>query len=155
MNYAKYPKELMQNKRGIIFGIANESSIAYAIAHILSEQGAELIITYESNRLYDKITKIVNNFNVTLIRKCDLTDFSEIDGLFKEVMLQWDSIDFIVHSVAFSHKDGLSGKYIDTSYETFSNAMQISCYSLTYIAKKSYEYMNNGSILTLSHYGAP
>lgn len=147
----------MQKKKGIITGIINERSLAFGIAKELANQGANLIVTYPSNNVKEKISELVeeNNLNCQLILHYDAKDEKSINNMFAEVKRKWGNIDFLVHAIAFSDKNELNGPYINTSLENFLSAMHISCYSFTALAREAAKIMNHGgSLLTLSYYGA-
>ncbi|WP_339045485.1 enoyl-ACP reductase [Candidatus Mesenet endosymbiont of Agriotes lineatus] len=147
----------MQGKKGIITGIINERSLAFGITKELAKQGAELIVTYPSDNVKEKISELVekNNLNCQLILHCDVKNEKSIDSTFAEVKKKWESIDFLVHAIAFSDKNELNGPYINTSLENFLSAMHISCYSFTALAREAAKIMSQeGSLLTLSYYGA-
>lgn len=149
---------VMNNKKGIIMGLANRFSIAYGIAEQLSKNGAELIFTVASDYFKEKITPIVEeNFKGSMIVVCDVSKDGEIERAFNEIHNSVGSVDFIVHSIAFSDKNELKGKYVDTSRENFLNTMNISCFSFTETCKYAQKIMNpenGGSIVALSYYGA-
>lgn len=149
---------LLHGKRGIILGVANVKSIAYSIYNILQECGAEkIVLTYPSEVIKKRIDSIVDEFENLYSCFCDVADQESISCLFKYANTVLDGkIDFIVHSVAFSDKDELRGAYYKTSLSNFLNAMNISCYSLTAIAREASIYMkeSGGSILTMTYYGA-
>ena len=150
--------KILSGKRGIIFGIANDKSIAYSIAKHAHENGAELILTYLNDAFKKRVDPIASQFSNSKTFHCDVSDQNQIDQLFLDVSKIWDSVDFIVHAVAFSDKNELTGRYIHTSLENFLNSMHISCYSLTNIARVFEPLMKNNnsssSILTLTYYGA-
>ncbi len=148
---------LLQGKKGIITGIANERSIAYGIAKVLDNYGAEFAITYPNDNLRKKLLPIASAFNIDeeLLLYCNVQDEGTIDNAFDMIKKRWNTIDFLVHAIAFSDKNELKGKYLYTSLENFLNAMHISCYSFTALAQRAEKIMQNGgSLLTLSYYGA-
>ncbi|WP_339048956.1 enoyl-ACP reductase [Candidatus Mesenet endosymbiont of Phosphuga atrata] len=148
---------MVQGKKGIITGIINERSLAFGIAKELAKQGAELIITYPSDNVKEKVSKLIeeHDINCQLILHYDAKDEKSMDNMFAEVKKKWESIDFLVHAVAFSDKNELNGPYINTSLENFLSAMHISCYSFTALAREAAKIINQeGSLLTLSYYGA-
>lgn len=147
----------MQGKKGIITGIINERSLAFGIAKELANQGAELIVTYPSDNVREKISELVekNDLNCQLILHYDAKDEKAIDNMFAEVKRKWGNIDFLIHAIAFSDKNELNGPYINTSLENFLSAMHISCYSFTALAREAAKIINReGSLLSLSYYGA-
>ncbi len=146
---------ILQGKKGLITGIINKRSIAYGIAKTLSEHGAELAITYQNETIKEKLLPIASELNVELILHCNVSNEETIDNAFKEIKEKWGAIDFLVHAIAFSDKNELNGKYVNTSLNNFINAMHISCYSFTALAQRAEKMMlNGGSLLTLSYYGA-
>ncbi|HEY0235600.1 MAG TPA: enoyl-ACP reductase FabI [Afipia sp.] len=146
---------LMRGKRGVIFGVANNRSIAYGIAKACRDQGAELALTWQGDALKKRVEPLAKELGAITLGHCDVTDPATIDAVFAEVKKHWDRIDFVVHAVAFADKDQLDGRYIETTQDNFSNSMLISCYSLTAIAQRAEHLMSEGgSILTLSYYGA-
>ena len=145
---------IMKNKVGLVMGMANEHSIAYGIAKSLINNGANIIFTAQSERFKQKILDI-EEFKNNKVYVCDVCDDSNIDDVFYSIKEEYDSIDFIVHSIAFSDKKELQGKYYNTSRDNFLNAMNISCFSLTKICQYANSIMpDGGSIVTLTYYGA-
>ena len=146
---------LMQGKRGVILGVANNRSIAYGIAKSCRDQGAELALTWQGDALKKRVEPLAEALGAITLGHCDVTDPATIDAVFAEAKKQWGKIDFVVHAIAFSDKDQLDGRYLDTTEANFSRSMLISCYSLTAIAQRAEHLMTEGgSILTLSYYGA-
>ncbi len=146
---------LMQGKRGLVMGVANERSLAWGIAQSLAYSGAEIAFTYQSASLEKRIRPLANSIDSDLVFFCDVKDESSIDETFEKLKEQFQYIDFIVHAIAYSDKDELTGRYIDTSKNNFLNTMEISCYSFTSVAKKALPLMREGgSLLTLSYLGA-
>ncbi|WP_068080757.1 enoyl-ACP reductase FabI [Polycladidibacter stylochi] len=146
---------LMEGKRGLIMGLANNRSIAWGIAKALSDAGAEIALTYQGEALKKRVAPLAEKLNGHLAGHCDVTDHESIDAVFSGLEEKWGTIDFVVHAVAFSDKDELTGRYLDTSVENFNKTMEISCYSLAAVAKRAEKLMpEGGSILTLTYYGA-
>lgn len=150
---------LLNGKKGIIIGIGNKDSIAYSIAKECSENGAELILTYLNDSFKKRVEPISKELkNVYGIFECDVSIPDHIDNLYEFVSKIWSNVDFIVHAVAFSDKNELTGRYINTSLKNFLNSMHISCYSLTNLAKVFEPIMinrnNSSSIITLTYYGS-
>lgn len=146
---------LLKGKRGLIMGVANSRSIAWGIASALHAQGAELAYTYQGEILKKRVLPLAETTKSKLVLECDVTKDSDIEGLFQKLDEQWGNIDFVVHSIAFSKKEELIGKYVDTSSENFLTTMQISCYSFTAVAQRAAKVMKNGgSLLTMTYYGA-
>ncbi|QIT35777.1 enoyl-ACP reductase FabI [Wolbachia endosymbiont of Brugia pahangi] len=146
---------LLQGKKGLITGIINKRSIAYGIVKTLSEHGAESAVTYQNEIVKERLSSIAAELNVELVLNCDVANEGTIDDVFKSIEEKWGTLDFLVHAIAFSDKNELSGKYVNTSLNNFQNAMNISCYSFTALAQRAEKMMpNGGSLLTLSYYGA-
>jgi enoyl-[acyl-carrier protein] reductase I len=146
---------LMAGKRGIVFGVANNRSIAWGITKAITAQGAEVALTYQGEALKKRVEPLAAEVGAKLVLPCDVTDTASMDAVFAAVAKEWGSLDFIVHAVAFSDKDQLDGRYVDTTEENFAKTMNVSCYSLTAMAKRAEPLMTNGgSILTLTYYGA-
>ncbi|MEK6600223.1 MAG: enoyl-ACP reductase [Deltaproteobacteria bacterium] len=147
---------LLNNQKGIIFGVANERSIAWAIAQALHKEGAELAFTYVGDALKERVMPLAQGIGSKLILPCDVAKDNEIDAVFNTVKEAWGGLDILVHSVAFANKDELKGMYADTSREGFRLAMDVSAYSLVALAKRAYPLMEgrSGSIITLTYYGS-
>jgi enoyl-[acyl-carrier protein] reductase I len=146
---------LLKNKRGLILGLANNKSLAWGITQAAFEQGAELAFTYQGEALEKRVRPLAESVGSPIILPCDVTDEASIDSVFETIEKEWGSIDFIVHAIAFSNKEELTGKYLDTSLDNFLQTMHISCYSFTSIARRAAAIMNEGgSMITLSYYGA-
>ena len=146
---------MLSGKKGIIFGIANNHSIAWGIGKKLKENGALLGITYQNDVLLKRVKPLAKKLNSDFLIKCNFSEEADLDKCFEQVSKKWDSIDFIVHAAAYSDKNELNGKYINTSKENFINTLNISCYSFTKIAHLAFPLMKNGgSLLTLSFQGA-
>ena len=147
--------QLMHGKRGLIMGVANDHSIAWGIARTLAAQGASLAFTYQGEALEKRVRPLAQSVNSPLVLPCDVTDEGSIVAMAREIGKVWDRIDFVVHAIAFSDKDQLDGRYIETTADNFSKTMLISCYSLTAIAQRAEKLMTEGgSIVTLTYYGA-
>lgn len=146
---------LMQGKRGIVLGVANNRSIAWGIAKAARAAGAEVALTYQGDALKKRVEPLAAELGGLLLGHCDVTDPATIDAVFDAAREKWGKIDFVVHAIAFSDKDQLDGRYIETTAENFSKSMLISCYSLTAIAQRAEKLMaDGGSIITLTYYGA-
>ncbi len=146
--------ENLKGKRGLIFGLANERSIAYGIAKLFHESGAKLAFNYQSY-FKDRVEKIVQDFNPDYLAECDVSSDESFAEYFNGLKKVWDTFDFVIHSVAFADKNELIGSYLQTSRQGFNQALDISCYSFTKLAQHSAEFMiNGGSMVTLSYYGA-
>jgi enoyl-[acyl-carrier protein] reductase I len=146
---------LMQGKRGVILGVANNRSIAWGIAKACHNAGAEIALTWQGEALKKRVEPLAKELNALLLGHCDVTDAATIDAVFEVLREKWGKIDFVVHAIAFSDKDQLDGRYLETTAENFSKTMLISCYSLTAIAQRAEKLLTDGgSILTLTYYGA-
>ena len=146
---------LMQGKRGLIMGVANNRSIAWGIARACREQGAELAFTYQGDALKKRVDPLAAEVGGLVAGHCDVTDAASIDAVFATIEQKWDTLDFVVHAVAFSDRDQLSGRYVDTTEANFTNTLLISCYSFTAVAQRAEKLMTNGgALLTLTYYGA-
>ncbi|KZK97188.1 MULTISPECIES: enoyl-ACP reductase FabI [unclassified Pseudovibrio] len=147
--------KLMQGKRGLIMGVANDHSIAWSIAKTLAEQGAEMAFTYQGDAFARRVKPLADSVRCDMLLPCDVEDIDSVDKVFAQLQEKWGSIDFLVHAIAFSDKSELRGRYADTSRDNFARTMQISCFSFTEIAKRAADLMpNGGSILTLTYGGA-
>ncbi|MDR1034461.1 MAG: enoyl-ACP reductase [Holosporales bacterium] len=145
----------MKGKVGLVMGLANKFSIAYGISESLRKRNAELIFTSQTEYFKNKITDLISNFNTHEVLLCDVSKDGDIDRLFDKILSDGKKLDFIVHSLAFSDKNELCGKYYDTSRNNFLNAMNISCYSFTEVCRNARKLMTHGgSIVTLTYYGA-
>lgn len=146
---------LMQGKRGLIMGVANDKSIAWGIAEELHKAGAELAFTYQGDVLLKRVQPLAASVNSDFIIPCDVTDQASIDAAFIEIEKKWGKIDFLVHAIAFSDKKELDGRYVDSTRENFLRTMDISVFSFTAVAQKAAPLMKEGgSMLTLTYYGA-
>lgn len=147
---------LLQGKKALIFGIANEKSIAWAIARAFHEQGAELAITYAGEALDKRVRPLAESLNAKAILPCNVTSDDDIEGVFTELAKVWDGVDIIIHSIAFANKEELKGTIINTSREGFATAMDISVYSFLGIMKEAMPMLQgrNAAALTLSYHGA-
>lgn len=146
---------LMTGKRGIIFGVANEKSIAWGIAQQLREQGATLAFTYLNEALEKRVRPLAESLDAELILPCNVGEDSEIEAVFNEVEAQWGKLDFVVHAVAYADREDLKRPFSQTGRESFAMAMDISAYSLVAVTRCAVPLMNEGgSIVTLSYLGA-
>jgi enoyl-[acyl-carrier protein] reductase I len=145
---------LMQGKRGLIMGVANDHSIAWGIAKTLAAHGAELAFTYQGEALGKRVKPLAESLGAPLVLPCDVEDIASVDAVFAAVKDKWGTIDFLVHAIGFSDKSELKGRYADTSRENFQRSMVISCFSFTEAAKRAAELMpNGGAMLTLTYNG--
>ena len=146
---------LMQGKRGLIMGLANDRSLAWGIAKALHEQGAEMAFTYQGEALGKRVKPLAEQLGSDTLIECDVSDMAALDRAFDELAQKWPTIDFVVHAIGFADKNELRGRYYDTSLENFLMTMNISVYSFTAVAKRAREMMpNGGSLLTLTYYGS-
>lgn len=146
---------LMQGKKGLIMGVANERSIAWGIAKACHHHGADLAFTYQGDALLKRVTPLTQSIGSDFLLPCDVTDPSSIDNVFEALEKEWGKLDFVVHAIAFSDKEQLKGRYVDTTAENFQMTMNISCYSFTAVAQRAEKLMKDGgSLLTLTYYGA-
>ena len=147
--------QILAGKRGLIMGLANNKSIAWGIAKAARAAGAELAFTFQGEALEKRVRPLAAELGGTVVGHCDVTDSATIDAVFAEVQKMWGKIDFVVHCIAFSDKDELTGRYVDTTEANFNRSLQISCYSFTAVAQRAEKLMTEGgSLLTLSYYGA-
>ncbi|MCA3649013.1 MAG: enoyl-ACP reductase FabI [Methylobacterium sp.] len=145
----------MRGRRGLIMGLANNRSIAWGIAKACHAAGAELAFTYQGDALKKRVEPLAQELGGIVAGHCDVTDTASIDAVFAEIERAWGRLDFVVHAIAFSDKDELTGRYVDTSEANFTKSMLISCYSLTAIIQRAEKLMTDGgSIVTLTYYGA-
>ncbi|MGN6447046.1 MAG: enoyl-ACP reductase FabI [Brucella intermedia] len=146
---------LLQGKRGLILGVANNRSIAWGIAKAARDAGAELAFTYQGDALKKRVEPLAEELGAFVAGHCDVADAASIDAVFETLEKKWGKLDFVVHAIGFSDKDELTGRYVDTSEANFTNTMLISVYSLTAISRRAEKLMaDGGSILTLTYYGA-
>jgi enoyl-[acyl-carrier protein] reductase I len=145
---------LMQGKRGLIMGVANDHSIAWGIAKTLAAHGAELAFTYQGEALGRRVKPLADTLKSKLVLPCDVEDIASVDGVFAELRKQWNTMDFLVHAIGFSDKNELKGRYADTTRENFKRTMVISCFSFTEAARRAADLMpNGGAMLTLTYNG--
>ena len=155
-------KGLMEGKRGLIMGLANNKSLAWGIAQKLAEHGAELAFSYQGDALKKRVGPLAESLGSDFLIDCDVSDMANLDAAFETLKTRWDTIDFVVHAIGFSDKSELRGKYVDTSLDNFLMTMNISAYSLVAVAQRAAKMMppknedgtGGGSIITLTYYGA-
>jgi enoyl-[acyl-carrier protein] reductase I len=149
-------KPLMAGKKGLIMGLANDHSIAWGIARALNEQGAQIAISYQNEALEKRVKPLAEQLDFEpLLIKCDVCDSASVEACFKELGEKWGKIDFVVHAIAFSDKDQLKGRTVDTTLDNFLNTMHISCYSFLEACRCAAPIMNEGaSIVTLTYLGS-
>ena len=146
---------MLENKIGMIFGVANKRSIAWACAEVFRNYGAELAFTYQGERLQRNIEKLTAGMEDTLVLPCDVTNQTEVDAAFEAVDKKYGRLDFLIHSIAFAPREALEGEFLTTSREAFLTALEISAFSLTQLSLAALPLMKDGgSIVTMSYYGA-
>ena len=146
---------LMRGKRGLVMGVANHRSLAWGIAKACRAHGAELAFTYQGDALKKRVEPLAAEVSGVVVGDCDVTAPRTIDAAFAALPPNWGGIDFVVHAIAFSERDQLDGRYVDTTADNFTKTMLVSCYSFTSIAQRAEKVMpNGGSMLTLTYYGA-
>ncbi len=146
---------IMAGKRGLVMGVANDRSIAWGIAQSLAAQGAELAFSYQGDAFKKRVTPLVEPLKPAALIDCDVSQPASIDAAFADLKRNWDRLDFLVHAIAFSDREQLKGRYLDTTAENFAMTMNISCYSFTAVAQRAEKMMlEGGSLLTLTYYGA-
>jgi enoyl-[acyl-carrier protein] reductase I len=146
---------LMAGKKGLIMGVANERSLAWGIAKAVAAHGAELAVTYQGEVMEKRVRPLAEQLRAPLIMPADVTDAASLDALFATMAEDWRRLDFLVHAIAYSDREELKGKYLDTSADNFQRTMMISCYSFTELCRRAASLMTNGgSLLTLTYLGA-
>ncbi len=146
---------LMAGKRGLIMGVANDRSLAWGIAKTLGDHGAELAFTFQGGALEKRVRPLAESVGSNIVLPCDVNGEGAIKEVFSSLRKSWEELDFVVHAIAYSDKEELKGKYMDTSRENFQRSLDISCYSFTATCRHASAFMpNGGSLLTLSYYGA-
>ena len=155
MEQDNHCNKIMHGKRGIVMGVANDRSIAWGIANAIAKQGAEIAFTYQGEALQKRIVPLAESVDSDIVIPCDVSSDETIDKTFNLLKEKWNSIDFLVHAIAYSDKEELKGEYIDTTRENFYKTMDISVYSFTAVAQRAAAMMpNGGSMITLTYYGA-
>ena len=155
MGQKNQSKGIIQGKRGIVMGVANDRSIAWGIADAIAKQGAEIAFTYQGEALQKRVVPLAESVGSDIVIPCDVSNDEEIDKTFNLLKEKWNSIDFLVHAIAYSDKEELKGEYVDTTRENFYKTMDISVYSFTAVAQRAAAMMpNGGSMITLTYYGA-
>jgi enoyl-[acyl-carrier protein] reductase I len=145
----------MQGRRGLVMGVANDRSIAWGIAAACAAQGAELAFTYQGEALLKRVEPLAASVGSSIVLPCDVIEEASIDAVFAELAARWGGLDFLVHAIAWSDKDQLKGRYLDTTRENFLKSLDISCYSFTAICQRAVKLMKpGGSLLTLTYLGA-
>ena len=145
----------MAGRKGLIMGVANEKSIAWAIAKVCAEEGAELAFTYQGEALKKRVGPLAGSVGSDLVLPCDVTDAASMDAVFESLGERWGRLDFMLHAIAYADKAELKGRYVDTSPGNFERSLNISCYSFTALAQRAETLMDEGgALLTLTYYGA-
>src|SRR5579862_665461 len=143
--------KLMAGKKGLVMGVANERSIAWGIAKACHEHGAEMAFTFQGEALEKRVRPLAGSIGAKFVLPCDVTDAKSIDAVFADLGKHWGNLDFLVHAIAFSNKDELRGRFLDTSPDNFTLTMNVSCYSLVSVSQRAVPLMKNGgSIVTLT-----
>ena len=146
---------ILAGKRGLIMGVANNRSIAWGIAKSAHDHGAELAFTYQGEALEKRVRPLATELGAHVAGHCDVTDPASLDAVFADLEKKWGKLDFVVHCIAFSDKDELTGRYVDTTEANFNRSLNISCWSFTAVAQRAEKLMTDGgSLLTLTYYGA-
>ena len=148
--------KLMEGKKGLIMGLANDKSLAWGIAKQLAEHGAQLAFSYQGDALAKRVKPLAEKLGSDFTFECDVSDMASLDAGFDAIKERWGTLDFVVHAIGFSDKNELRGQYLDTSLDNFLLTMNISAYSLVAVTKRAAALMpeEGGSILTLTYYGA-
>ncbi len=148
-------KPLMHGKKGLIMGVANNRSIAWGIAQAVQAQGAELAFTFQGEALEKRVRPLAQSVGSDIVLPCDVTDPDSVDAVFAVIEQRWGKLDFLVHAIAYSDKDQLKGRYVDTTRENFLKTMDISCYSFTKVCRRAAPLMTDGgSLVTLTYAGS-
>ena len=146
---------VMQGKKGLIMGVANDRSIAWAIARMAADHGAELAFTYQGDALRKRVEPLATSVGSELVMPCDVTDDTAVAATFEDLAKRWSQVDFVLHAIAYSDKEQLKGQYAETTRDNFLRTMDISCYSFTAVARHAAPLMKaGGSLLTLTYFGA-
>jgi len=147
--------KLMAGKRGLIMGVANDHSIAWGIAQTLHQHGAEMAFTYQGEAFGKRVRPLVETVGAKLVLPADVEDDQSLEAAFGEIERKWGSLDFLVHAIAYSDKNELKGRYVNTTRANFRRSMEISCYSFTDVARRAARLMKNGgALITLTYAGS-
>jgi len=147
--------KIMEGKRGLVMGVANDKSIAWGMAKALHDHGAEMAFTFQGEAFGKRVRPLAESIGSKLVMDCDVMNEDNLDEVFSRLKEEWGTIDFVIHAIAYSNKDELQGRYVNTSLDNFLKTMHISCYSFTSVMRRAREIMNEGSsAVTLSYYGA-
>ena len=149
------PEPLMAGKRGLVMGVANDRSIAWGIARILAQHGAQLAFSYQAPQLERRVRPLAESVGSDMLIECDAGNDDSLDSLFETLSKSWDNLDFVVHAIAFSDRTELTGKYVNTTRANFQLTLDVSCYTLTALCQRAARMMSDGgSIVTLTYYGS-
>ncbi len=155
MDNVQAPTALMAGKRGLIMGVANDRSIAWGIAQAVHAHGGELALTHQGDAIRKRVIPLAASLGCDIVLPCDVTDDASMDAVFEALRQRWGSLDFVVHAIAYSDKEQLKGRYVDTTAENFAMSMAISCYSFTTVCQRAEKLMTGGgSLVTMSYMGA-
>lgn len=147
--------DFMKGKKGLIMGVANDHSIAWGMAKSLHDAGADLAFTYQGDAFGKRVKPLAESVHSEIVMDCDVSQEDSLDSVFSEIESKWGELDFVVHAIAYSNKEELQGRYLDTSLDNFLNTMHISCYSFTSVMRRAAPLMKEGGAgVTLSYYGA-
>ncbi|MGH1376612.1 MAG: enoyl-ACP reductase FabI [Alphaproteobacteria bacterium] len=147
--------DLMKGKRGLVMGVANDHSIAWGMARALHDAGAEMAFTYQGDAFGKRVKPLADSIGAEIVIDCDASSEDDLDNVFSILEEKWGKIDFIIHAIAYSNKDELQGRYVDTTLDNFLKTMHISCYSFTSVMRRAKDLMaEGGSAVTLTYYGA-
>ena len=145
----------MAGKRGLVMGVANDRSIAWGIARAVAAEGASLAFTYQGEALLKRVKPLADSVGGTHLLPCDVGDEASLDQVFATLASDWGALDFVVHAIAYSDKEELKGRYVDTTRQNFATTLDISCFSFTAVCQRAMKLMaKGGSVLTLTYYGA-
>jgi enoyl-[acyl-carrier protein] reductase I len=146
---------IMKGKRGLVMGVANDKSIAWGMASELHRHGAEMAFTYQGDAFGKRVKPLAESLGAKLLIDCDVSKEEDLDRVFATIKKEWGGLDFIIHAIAYSDKEELKGRYMDTTLQNFLTSMHISCYSFTSVMRRAQPMMNpGGTAVTLSYYGA-
>src|SRR5688500_13806160 len=146
---------MLENKGGLIVGVANKRSIAWACASACAEHGAKQAFTFQAERLKENVEELANTLPDSLVVPCDVTDQAQVDATFEAVKEKYGRLDYLIHSIAFAPREALEGEFVTTTRDAFRTALEVSAFSLTQLALGAAPLMTDGgSIVTMSYYGA-
>ncbi|HEY1837889.1 MAG TPA: SDR family oxidoreductase [Rhizomicrobium sp.] len=147
--------QMMKGKRGLVMGVANDHSIAWGIARAVAHAGGDVAFTYQSDAQLKRLKPLAASIKSDIVMPCDVEDDAQIDAAFDTLNRTWQGLDFVVHAMAFSSRDELKGRYVNTSRDNFTHSMAVSCYSFTAVAQRAIKLMKQGgSLLTLTYLGS-